>query len=156
MADRLSLIHFRQEDESGGCLPACVQMALTHLGVFRSQTDLARLMGTQRNVGTPAFNVVRLASEQLDVRYHASGSLEDVVAWLDRGVPVIAFVQAGELPHWHGERSYHALVIVGLDAGAVHLLDPAMDADVITVPTGDFLLAWDERACTYAVVTRRP
>lgn len=86
----------------------------------------------------------------------SSGSLEDVAAWLDRGVPVIAFVQAGELPHWRGERSHHALVIVGLEAGVVHLLDPAMDADVITAPAGDFLLAWDERACTYTVVTRRP
>ena len=54
MAGRLSLTHFRQEDESGGCLPACVQMVLAHLGVFRSQIDLARLMGTQRGVGTPA------------------------------------------------------------------------------------------------------
>ena len=79
-----------------------------------------------------------------------------MAAWLDRGVPVIAFIQAGELPHWRGECSYHALVIVGLEAGAVHLLDPAADAEVITVPRGDFLLAWDERAYTYAVVTRRP
>ena len=155
MAGRLSLTHFRQEDESGGCLPACVQMVLAHLGVFRSQTDLARLMGTQRGVGTPASNITRLASGQLDVVY-APGSLEDVAAWLDRGVPVIAFIQAGELPHWRGECSHHALVIVGLEAGAVHLLDPAADAEVITVPRGDFLLAWDERAYTYAVVTRRP
>jgi len=83
------------------------------------------------------------------------GSLEDVAAWLERGVPVIAFVQAGELPHWRGERSHHALVIVGLGSGMVHLLDPATDAQVIAAPIGDFLLAWDERACTYAAVTRR-
>ena len=86
---------------------------------------------------------------------YTSGSLDDVAAWLDRGVPVIVFVQAGELPHWRGERSHHALVIVGLEAGAVHLLDPAAGAEVIAVPVGDFLLAWDERACTYAVVARR-
>jgi hypothetical protein len=46
-------------------------------------------------------------------------------------------------------------VIVGLESGVVHLLDPATDAQVITAPTGDFLLAWDERACTYAIITRR-
>jgi ABC-type bacteriocin/lantibiotic exporter with double-glycine peptidase domain len=154
VASRLSLTHFRQEDESGGCLPACVQMVLAHLGIVRSQTDLARLLGTQRGVGTPAFNIARLASEELDVVY-TSGSLEDAAAWLDSGVPVIAFVQAGELPDWRGERSHHALVIVGLESGVVHLLDPETDAQVITVSTGDFLLAWDERACTYAIITRR-
>jgi predicted double-glycine peptidase len=129
-------------------------MVLAHLGIFHSQTDLARLMKTQRGVGTPASNITRLASEQLDVIY-ASGSLENLTAWLNRDVPVIVFVQAGELPHWRGERSHHALVVVDIEAEAVHVLDPAAELEVITVPRDDFLLAWDERDCVYAVITRR-
>lgn len=155
MVNRLSLTHFRQEDESGGCLPACAQMVLAHLGIFRSQTDLAQMMGTQRGVGTPASNITRLVSEQLDVIY-TSGSLGDIAAWIDRDVPPIVFVQAGELSHWHGEQSHHALVVVGIEAQTVHVLDPAAESEVITVPQDDFLLAWDERDCVYAVITRRP
>jgi len=85
-------------------------MVLAHLGIVRSQKDLARLLETERGVGTPAFNIARLVSDELDVVY-TSGSLEDVAAWLESSVPVIAFVQAGELPHWRGERSHHALVV---------------------------------------------
>ncbi|MEE8389509.1 MAG: C39 family peptidase [Anaerolineae bacterium] len=106
-------------------------------------------------MGTPASNITRLASEHLTVIY-TFGSPEDVATWLDRDVPVIVFVQAGELPHWQGERSHHALVIVGMDTKAMHVLDPAAESDVITVAREDFLLAWDERDYVYAVVTRRP
>ena len=51
--------------------------------------------------------------------------------------------------------THHTLVIVGLESETVYVLDPAAEAEVITVPIGDFLLAWDERDCTYAVVTMR-
>jgi len=129
-------------------------MVLAHLGVFRSQTNLARLMRTQRGVGTPASNITWLASEQLSVTY-TSGSLKNLATWLNRDVPVIVFVQAGELPHWRGERAHRAIVVVGMESQAVQILDPAMEANVITVPRDDFILAWDERDYVYATVTRR-
>jgi ABC-type bacteriocin/lantibiotic exporter with double-glycine peptidase domain len=135
--------------------PLAPRWLLAHLGIFRSQADLAQMMGTQRGVGTPASNITRLASEQLDVIY-TSGSLDDIATWLNRDAPTIVFVQAGELSHWYGEQSHHALVVVGIEARTVHVLDPAAESGIITVPQDDFLLAWDERDYVYAVITRRP
>jgi len=82
----------------------------------------------------------------------ACGDLEDLAAWLDQGLPALAFVQADQLPYWGGQQFQHAVVVVGLDTQAVYLLDPAADAAPIRVLRGDFMLAWDEMDCVYAIM----
>ena len=57
-------------------------------------------------------------------------------------IPVIAFVQAGELPRWRGEQFQHAVVISGLSDEAVWLLDPEGQAQPEAVPLAGFMLAW--------------
>ena len=69
-------------------------------------------------------------------------------------MPVIAFVQMRELPHWQGHWSQHAVVVLGLDQIAVHVLDPAASAQVIAVPVNDFVLAWEEMDWAYAVIAK--
>lgn len=130
-------------------------MVLAYLGVSCSQDDLARQMGTRPRFGTMYSNITRLRSDALEVVYSANGLLRDVAAWLARRVPIIAFVQMRELPYWNGRWSQHAVVIVGLDDVAVHLLDPAREAGVISVPVPYFLLAWGEIDSTYAVIIRK-
>ena len=153
MANILLVPHYPQKAD-GYCLAACAQMALAHLGVFRSQDDLAREMGLRPPFGAPAFNIIRLQSADLAVTY-ASGTLQDLAQQLAQAVPVIAFVQAGELAHWHGHRSQHAVVIVGLDADTLYLLDPAAEAEPIPVSIGEWLLAWEEMDCLCATLTRQ-
>lgn len=94
----------------------------------------------------------RLRSETVDVVF-ADGAIHDLQNYLALERPLIVFVQAGELPHWRGCVSQHAIVVVGIDEASVSVLDPAAGSQVIDVPLGDFLLAWGELAYLYAVIT---
>lgn len=153
MARILNVTHSRQETETG-CLEACVQMALRYLGIDRSQADLARQMDATPHIGTVSRNVLNLQSFTLQVIY-TEGTLELMRGWLERNVPVIAFVQTLELPYWGGTEARHAVVVVGIDEEDVYLLDPARDPDVIPVSLGDFTLAWEDwMDGRYAVITR--
>ena len=146
----LDVPHYPQADD-GYCLPACIQMVLAYLGLSLTQDLLARKLDVHPPLGAPASNVARLRSDVLDVTF-TSGSLDDLRAHLARGNPPIVFVQAGEFPHWRGHVSQHAVVVVGADEQAVHVLDPAAGAAPIPVSTGDFLLAWSELDYIYTLV----
>ena len=150
----LAVPHFRQETKTG-CLPACIQMILAYLGISRSQAELARLMGTHPQAGTPYPRITRLRSDQISVDYAKARGLDELIGWLNRDQPVIAFVQMSELPHWRDHWSQHAIVAVGSDQEAVHVLDPAASSQVIAVPHADFVLAWEEMALAYAVIAKR-
>lgn len=152
MAKLLLLPYHRQAGE-GYCLAACAQMALEYLGLRRDQGDLARRLKVRPGFGAWAANVTRLRSRTLDVTY-TQGELQDINDWIARDVPVIAFVQAGELPHWRGQRFRHAVVVVGMDEQAVYFLDPAATPEPIVAAHGDFQLAWEETEPWYAVFTR--
>lgn len=129
-------------------------MALAYLGIFRSQQEIARALKTRRGFGTPASSIVNLRSQHIEALYRVGGSPDAIQHWLQNSHPVIAFIQAGELPHWHGIRAQHAILVVGVDEQEIFLHDPAIDDGPITVPIGDFLLAWDELDNRYAVITK--
>jgi hypothetical protein len=110
---------------------------------------------TRRGFGTPASSIVNLRSRYIEVLYRVGGVLDDIQFCLQNSYPVIAFVQAGELPHLHRTRAQHAILIVGLDDRELFLHDPAIADNPIAVPLGDFRLAWDELDNRYAVITRQ-
>lgn len=130
-------------------------MALSHLGISRSQKELARLLKMRPGFGTPIPNITNLRSRQIDVTYQLNGSLPTIQRWLEHNIPVIACVEAGELPHWYGVRAQHAVLVVGIDEQAVNLYDPALTHGPTHVAIGDFLLAWDEMENRYAVITKQ-
>ncbi|HOT91669.1 MAG TPA: C39 family peptidase [Anaerolineae bacterium] len=153
MANVLNVSHFRQITD-GYCLAACAQMALDYLGIPVAQEELARRLEVRPRIGAPSSRLLRLRSETLDVVY-ADGDLYDLLAWLEAGTPVIVFVQVDQLPYWQGQHFQHALLLTGSDAESLYLLDPAADSAPIAVSQGDFLLAWDEMECVYAVIRQR-
>lgn len=116
-------------------------------------------MGFQLPIGTLRSNIKELATFQITVTYDI-GHLEDIQQWLNQNVPVIVFLDAGELPHWHkydftqSMVIQHAVVVVGLDSQTIYLMDPALDSGPIPTPIGDFMLAWDEMDNYYATLTR--
>jgi hypothetical protein len=154
VANNLSIPHHPQI-EDGFCLPACAQMALAHLGIVRAQPELGRLLKVRPGFGTPAPNIPNLRSRQIEAVYHLNGTWDDLRSWLAQQLPVIACVEAGELPHWKGVQAQHAVLVVGLDEQDVHLHDPALDHGPVAVPVGDFWLAWDAMEGRYAVLTKR-
>ncbi len=117
MGNILQVPHYRQK-ANGYCLPACVQMALAYQNISRSQEAVGRKLGIRLPLGIPTSHITKLASSRLAITYE-EGTLEKIEHWLNQAVPVIVFVQAGELPHWSGHRFQHAIVVVGLEAQTV-------------------------------------
>ncbi|MBE2197403.1 MAG: C39 family peptidase [Anaerolinea sp.] len=150
MPQRLSLPYHRQKAD-GYCLAACAQMVLHYWGILSEQNQLAGQMGVMPNIGVPASRIVRLASREITPLYDV-GEWELLMAWLNRSVPVIAMVQAGEFTHWQGAEFAHAVVVVGYDAEQVWLLDPAALPEPMSVSIDEFMLAWGELDYRYAVL----
>ncbi len=146
--------YFAQQAD-GYCLPACAQMALAHLGISISQEDLARRMGVRRNLGVPYSRITRLMSSGVHIEYAAHGDLDTLCRFLDRDLPVILFIQAGELPHWSGRKAQHAILVVEIGEQEALILDPYPEAQPapLCVPLGDLVLAWDEMSNAYAVIS---
>lgn len=153
MPNILKTPFFRQETEAG-CLPACAQMSLSHIGIHCSQSDLVRWMDVHPVVGAPGSRITRLRRLGVEVVYQA-GDLDPILHWLEQGYPVIVFVQVRELLYWSGHQAQHALLVVGMGEMNVYALDPAQDAQGVTILRDDFMLAWDEMDNVYAVVHSR-
>ena len=73
-------------------------------------------------------------------------------AYLLERIPVIAFVQAGELSYWKHD-SFHAVVVTGLVDDVVAINDPAF-REPQTVSLDELMLAWSEFDYTYAIIVR--
>jgi ABC-type bacteriocin/lantibiotic exporter with double-glycine peptidase domain len=121
-------------------------MVLAYYGRKVSQTQLIRLLGTT-DAGTP-FSRLRLLSQlgaAVDIR--TDGTLAELHATL----PVIVGLHTGWLPD-HIVESQHAVVVTNIDAEGIWVLDPAQGADPILLSENEFLAAWIELDCIFAVV----
>lgn len=147
-------VPFSLQKEDGYCLPACVEMVLAYLGIKKSQDELGKELGLRPYLGVPAFKIKELTSSRLFVTYGV-GTVAEINAANLQGIPVIAFVEAGELPHWHGRKAQHAVVVTGLIEQKIALLDPAMEEHPILVSIDDFLLGWFEMDNRYATIQLR-
>lgn len=147
----LSVPHLHQPTP-GDCLPACVAMVLGFWQIAYPLAQLRRLLEVIPDVGAPAFNVRNLERLGLRVEYR-QGTLGVLHAHLDSGQPPIVFVRTGELPYWDTDVN-HALVLTGMDGACVLVNDPFFAKAPISIPPGDFDLAWLEHNEMYAVITR--
>jgi ABC-type bacteriocin/lantibiotic exporter with double-glycine peptidase domain len=139
-------VPYAAQISDGACLPACVQMVLAYYGRKVSQTQLIRLLGTT-DAGTP-FSRLRLLSQlgaAVDMR--TNGTLAELQATL----PVIVGLHTGWLPGYIVE-SQHAVVVIDIDTEGIRILDPAQGADPILLSENEFLAAWIEMDCIFAVV----
>lgn len=146
-----SLVRFEPQLEDGYCLPACVRMVLAALAKDLSQQRIAHLLGTS-DAGTPFSRLHRLTSLGLRVEIAVNGTIERLQMAMNANTPVIAAVHAGWLPHAQIE-SPHAVVVVGISAAAVTVLDPATTSEPVDVPLDAWLAAWIEMDLAYAVIT---
>ena len=151
MSPRLP-IRFAPQLRDGYCLPACVQMALTALGIPITQQRLAQLLDTNE-AGTPFSRVKRLSGLGVTVEYGIGGTLEKLNAALAADAIVIAAVHAGWLPYAQIE-SQHVVVVVALTPTAVTVLDPAATQESIDVPVDAWLAAWIEMDCAYGLLKK--
>ena len=146
----LSIEHFRQE-ETAGCLAACVQMALTHMGHAVSQRELNRLFELT-SIGIPWPRIERLTQLNVQVRLE-SGAERELQQAINHNQPPIIFLRTGELTsYWHADLQ-HAVLLVGYDAQYVFLNDPAFPAAPQQATWGELMLAMIEYDYAYALIT---
>lgn len=122
------------------------------LAGFISASAITPLTPGIPDVGAPAFNVRNLERLGLHVEYRQA-TLRVLHAHLEGGRPPIVFVRTGELPYWDTDVN-HALVLTGMDGARVLVNDPFFAKAPISIPVGDFDLAWLEHNEMYAVITR--
>lgn len=145
----LSVPHQPQQSD-GDCLAACAAMVLAYLGREIDYPRLLQLLNIKPH-GAPAGNIRLLTKLNLNVTYRQT-DLVGLEGMLQQGQPVIVFVRTGELPHWTYNTD-HALLVVGYDEKLMYVNDPDRSEAPITVPRGDFELAWLERDDYYALIT---
>lgn len=146
----LAIEHHPQEVDAG-CLAACVQMALSHLGVVASQQALNRLLGLTP-AGVPASRLARLKRHGVQVTLR-QGTLDDLRRAVDRGLAPIVFVCTGQLPYWSLD-TQHALLVNGYDGDDLLINDPAFPSAPQQVSAAALQLAWDEFDDRYAILER--
>lgn len=125
-------------------------MVLDFAGRSVPYSDLLRLLGIGP-IGAPRRNILRLARIGIGIIYSES-TLPILEEHLDRGRPVIAFVDTGELSYWP-IASNHAVVVTGMNADHVYVNDPAFMNAPKTVLRDEFALAWlnCDNACAIVV-----
>lgn len=125
-------------------------MILQYLGKTVDYTQLMQLLKIKA-YGAPAGNIRSLTSLNLNVVYSKT-DMAGLKTLLEQNYPVIVFVRTGELPYWNYSTD-HAIVVAGYDADNIYVNDPDRDEFPITIPYGDFELAWLERDYYYALLT---
>jgi ABC-type bacteriocin/lantibiotic exporter with double-glycine peptidase domain len=125
-------------------------MVLAHLGRAIDYAHLLKLLNI-KPYGAPAGNIRQLADLSLKVVYSKT-DMAGLEVMLQQGQPVIVFVRTGELPDWTYSTD-HALVVVGYDESQLYVHDPYRSQSPISIPRGDFELAWLERDYYYALIT---
>jgi ABC-type bacteriocin/lantibiotic exporter with double-glycine peptidase domain len=151
MMPNLPVPHRKQLD-IGYCLPACLEMVLAYLGIERNQADLASQLDLIPGVGVPSSRVQRLVSHRLAVT-HTEGEPSHLLAALGQGHPIILNVMTRQLPYW-SEDTYHALVFTGIEGNLATVNDPAFGQPIM-VSFAELVLAWDDAANLYTVLTRK-
>ena len=109
MPTRLLTTSHKLQEEEAGCLAACAQMVLQHIGVETTQSRLNRLFGLT-GIGAPYSNIRRLDQLGIQVKV-AAGNESTIRSAINRNQPVIVFVKTGDLSYWPDNTS-HAIVVL--------------------------------------------
>ena len=90
----LKIPHFEQE-LSHSCLPACIRMLLSYLGIQKRQQDI-RILLKIKPAGTNPLNVIRLREWRIDALI-AFSNLEELKSFLIQNKPPIVLLWSGKL-----------------------------------------------------------
>jgi predicted double-glycine peptidase len=125
-------------------------MVLAFIGQSVKREWLCQVMGTS-DLGTPGFKVLNLQRHGYDVTYASATDERVLVQALAGGIPPIALLRTSHLPYWERETA-HAVVIIAMDMDHVTLNDPAFPTAPQTISRDEFMLAWLDFDCLYALV----
>ena len=149
----LTVPHVQQTNPEGrnSCVPACLSMVPAHQGVSWSEQELCDLLNTTL-VGTEVWTVLILNRHISNCRVNLdSMSFARVHEALNDDAPPIAFVVTRHLSYWQRD-TIHAVVVVGITEGMVHVNDPSYPDAPREIPYSEFTAAWSELDFLTAIV----
>ncbi len=157
MSNIPTLFEHLQQSAEGYCLPTCVHMVLSYLGLEYSEDEISRTLGSQE-FGTPSSAVEKLTTLDLQVVYR-EWSIPQLLSSLNTEQPIILFVRTGFLDHWQ-EDVAHAVVVVGAEENQRFWLhDPALPTGPLSVSWNGLLAAWAEfgyRGASISITSHSP
>jgi ABC-type bacteriocin/lantibiotic exporter with double-glycine peptidase domain len=148
----LSVSH-RPQSQQSDCLAACAQMVLDYLHIPITYTRLLDILEVD-STGSYFSKLTKLEPELGLTIELAQGSddLDLILRYLAEGLPLIAYVNTGELTSYWTVATFHALVVVGLDEELVYVNDPYFADAPKAIPHAEFILAWLEQDYRYGVI----
>jgi len=133
------------------CGAAAVQGVLGYYGVDAKEADLSKYLGVTTEDGTfpkriPAF----LRHHGLEVAAGTGGTVDQLLAWVDQGIPVIVLIQAwSDEDHPNYSRSGtqedgHYVVLIGHaeDGGILIFEDPSLLGNRGYLQREEFIARW--------------
>jgi ABC-type bacteriocin/lantibiotic exporter with double-glycine peptidase domain len=150
---RLSDFTHRQQRRESDCLVACTAMILAYLQVPAGYAQLAKLLRAR-----PFGNIRYLETLGLSVRLDYAGDFHLFERYIALGLPVLVNVRTLGWPHWQGEVTYHAVLVVGIDRArdVIYIHDPFFAEAPITLTRTQFMVGWGEQNRQYAVIGLAP
>lgn len=126
------------------CGPASLKMVLAYYGVEKAEAELAKLCGTDPNLGTNDIGIKKAAEGLgLNAETYNNSTFGDIQKWLDKKVPVIVnWFTRGRVDYDVAEvPDGHLSVVVGLDNENIYLQDPEIGG-LRTIDRDDFMKVW--------------
>ena len=140
-----------RQSTSFSCGAAALQAVLHYYGVEEREDRLMKELKTSSAEGTHPGDILRVAKAKgLGAALREGMAFEDLQAALDRGIPVIASIQAwkdddGSAKPWSDRwEDGHYVVVLGLDAASVYVEDPSLLGCRGIIPRREFLERWHD------------
>jgi predicted double-glycine peptidase len=140
------------------CGPSAVQSVMAYYGEDFRESELIRMLKTGKDDGTYVKDIVKfLHYNGLTTRLKQKMTVEELIRFIDRGIPVIVLIQA-----WGSDKNYktgyadcwddgHFVVVIGYTDKDILFSDPALFT-VGYIPIEEFVNRWhdiDEGNKTY-------
>lgn len=123
------------------CGPASLKMVFDYYGVKKTEKELAKLCGTDKELGTKNEAIKNVAEKmgfKVEMKDHSS--FEDIQYWLNKKVPVIVDWFTGGKDESNIADGHYS-VVVGLDDKFIYLQDPELGG-MRKIKRKDFMTVW--------------
>lgn len=110
---------YYEQETNYTCGPACMRMVLAKIGIEKSEKEVAKLLGTNKVVGTKNKDFVNLAEKyKLQYSVHRNSSITNLNYFFKKGYQII-------ICYFHPkEKQGHYAVIRSMRNNKITLMDP--------------------------------
>lgn len=140
----MKFLKIKAYKEKVGCGPAVIKMVLEFYGIKKTETELAKIAGTNKKTGTEVPQVGKtLKYFGLKTKTKTNAKYADLLAYLKRDIPVIIgwYSRGKKEDSDDTTADGHYSVVIGLDKKFIYLQDPEI-GKMRKIKKEDFLIVW--------------